>query len=61
MGWVLMSERELRRIAVLSRVVEGSMTTASAAAVLNSLPSGITADNMHSEVDFGAAAGNETF
>ena len=34
MGWVLMSEREVHRIEVLSRVVEGSMTTAHAASVL---------------------------
>ena len=34
MGWVLMSEREVHRIEVLSCVVERSMTVAHAAAVL---------------------------
>jgi len=34
MGWVMMSERELGRIEVLSRVVEGSMSAAAAASVL---------------------------
>lgn len=31
MGWILMSERELHRIEVLSKVVEGRMTLVSAA------------------------------
>lgn len=30
MGWILMSERELHRIEVLSKVVEGRMTLVSA-------------------------------
>lgn len=34
MGWILMSERELHRIEVLSKVVEGRMTLVSAAHVL---------------------------
>ena len=34
MGWVLMSERELRRVEVLSSVVARRMTVAAAAAVL---------------------------
>ena len=34
MGWVLMSEREVHRIEVLSGVVERSMTVTHAAAVL---------------------------
>ena len=34
MGWVLMSERELRRIEVLSRVVKGRLTVVHAAEVL---------------------------
>lgn len=34
MGWVMMSERELGRIEVLSRIVEGSMSAAAAASVL---------------------------
>ena len=34
MGWVMMSERELGRIEVLSRVVDGSMSAATAASVL---------------------------
>lgn len=34
MGWVVMSERELGRIEVLSRVVDGSLSTATAASVL---------------------------
>ncbi|MFM9976336.1 MAG: hypothetical protein ACKVON_17420 [Beijerinckiaceae bacterium] len=34
MGWVVMSERELQRIEVLSRVVEGSTSVVSAASVL---------------------------
>lgn len=34
MGWVVMSERELGRIEVLSRVVDGSMSAATAASVL---------------------------
>lgn len=34
MGWVLMSEREVHRIEVLSRVVDGSVTSAHAASVL---------------------------
>lgn len=38
MGWVLMSERELRRIEVLSRVVEGRLSVAHAAEVLGLSP-----------------------
>ena len=38
MGWVLMSERELRRIEVLSRVVEGRLSVAHAAEVLGLRP-----------------------
>ena len=34
MGWILMSERELHRIEILSKVVEGRMTLVSAAHVL---------------------------
>ena len=34
MGWVLMSERELNRIEVLSRIDEGVLTVTSAAALL---------------------------
>ena len=34
MGWMLMSERELRRIEVLSCVVEGRLSVAHAADVL---------------------------
>ena len=34
MGWMLMSERELRRIEVLSRVVEGRWSVVHAAGVL---------------------------
>ena len=34
MGWVVMSERELARVEALSRVTDGSMTLASAAAVM---------------------------
>ena len=39
MGWVPMSERELRRIEVLSRVVEGRFSVAHAAQVLDLRPS----------------------
>ena len=38
MGWVLMSERELRRIEVLSRVVEGRLSVTHAAEVLGLSP-----------------------
>ena len=38
MGWVLMSERELRRIEVLSRVVEGRLSVVHAAEVLGLSP-----------------------
>ena len=38
MGWVLMSERELRRIEALSRVVEGRLSVAHAAEVLGLSP-----------------------
>jgi len=34
MGWVLMSERELNRVEVLSQVTQGRMTAAAAANVL---------------------------
>ena len=34
MGWVMMSERELGRIEVLSLVVDGSMSATTAASVL---------------------------
>ena len=34
MGWVVMSERELNRIEVLSQVTQGRMTVVSAANVL---------------------------
>ena len=34
MGWVLMSERELNRVEVLSQVSQGRMTTTNAANVL---------------------------
>ena len=34
MGWVMMSERDVHRIEVLSCVVEGSMTSVHAASVL---------------------------
>jgi hypothetical protein len=34
MGWVIMSERELNRIEVLSQVTQGRMTTTTAANVL---------------------------
>ncbi len=34
MGWILMSERELHRIEVFSKVVEGRMTLESAAHIL---------------------------
>ena len=34
MGWVLMSEREVHRVEVLSSVVSGGMATSEAAAVL---------------------------
>ena len=34
MGWVLMNEHELQRVEVLSRVVDGSMSAAKAAAVM---------------------------
>ena len=34
MGWVLMSERELNRIEVLSQVTQGRMTAVTAAHVL---------------------------
>ncbi len=38
MGWVLMSERELNRIEVLSRIDEGVLPVASAAALLGLSP-----------------------
>ncbi len=38
MGWVMMSERELGRIEVLSRVVDGTMTSVAAANVLAVTP-----------------------
>ena len=38
MGWVVMSERELGRIEVLSRMVEGRMSVADAAEVLGLSP-----------------------
>jgi len=34
MGWVIMSERELNRVEVLSRVVDGRRTVAEAASIL---------------------------
>lgn len=38
MGWIMMSERELGRIEVLSRVVDGSMSSLAAANVLAVTP-----------------------
>lgn len=38
MGWVVMSERELRRIEVLSRVVQGRLSVTHAAEVLGVSP-----------------------